>query len=322
MSNASELASLDQDDRNILGSLQPEGAEPGTPPSFGISPEELAVAAPTAAPAEPAPAAPAPAPAAPAPAAPAQAPAPSAAPAPAATAAPTPSPAPAPAEGQGGDPRAALRHARRNEKRLASEVDTLRKQVEELQAKVGTNGGSDTSIAEMTDDQLAELEENFPVQAALVREVRALKAAQAPAQAPARATTEWEAPVFPPVVQEVIDAVPQLQAWQFSQADQDKFALAGQFDDALRIDPVWRGKPAVERFNEAVRRTQEHLGASIAPAPPPAPRQDPAIAIANVPVATPQGISDFRGGGPAAAPALDYSRMSDEQILGSLAPGD
>jgi hypothetical protein len=105
----------------------------------------------------------------------------------------------------------------------------------------------------MSDEELADLEENFPVQAALVREVRELRqkvTEHAPAPAPAPASTEWQAPTFEPEVQDVIDQVPQLQAWQFSQTDQDKFQLAATFDDALRKDPTWASKPAVERFAE------------------------------------------------------------------------
>jgi hypothetical protein len=153
----------------------------------------------------------------------------------------------------------------------------------------------------MSEEELADLEENFPVQAALVREVRELRqkvTEHAPAPAPAPASTEWHAPTFEPEVQDVIDQVPQLQAWQFSQTDQDKFQLAATFDDALRKDPTWASKPAVERFAEATKRAVVYLSAqppapSPAPAaatPPAAPRKNPDEVIANAQAQTPAGI--------------------------------
>lgn len=308
--------SLDAEDQAILAGLKPEGAEPGTDPATGLplddSNDDANAPAPAPAPAD----APAPAPAptpAPSPA-PADAPAPSPSPAPAA---PAPSPAPAPV-GEGGDPRAALRHARRNEKRLTSEVERLRQELEDV--KAGKKGGGAGDELVMTDEELAELEENFPLQAKLYRETQELRkrldAVTAPAPAPA---SDWVAPTYDPAVQEVIDQVPALQAWQFSQADQPKFQMAAEFDDSLRAHPLWKNKGPVERFAEAVRLTQEALGTS-APAPAPAPKQDPNAAIAAAPTVSAAGISDFRGGGTAAPPALDYSRMTDEQILHSLKP--
>jgi hypothetical protein len=313
----SEIASLDPEAQALLMQLTPEGAEPGTPPTFGVDKDEGTSAAAAPAPAEPTPT-PAPTPQ--------PTPAPTAAPAdpqaPAATPAPTPAPTSAPAEPQG-DPRAALRHARRNERKLREDNERLAREVEELRSKVGTDpGGKGTSLEDMTDEQLAEVEENFPLQAAAVREIRALKATvqrlEQTAKPAAPSETEWEAPTFDPRVQDVIDQVPTLLAWQYSKADQDKFALATDFDASLLHDPVWKSKTPVERFQEAVRRTEQHLGVSSTAAPPA--RQDPAAVIAAAPSQAPAGVSDFRGGGPAQPPTLDYSRMTNEQILASLKP--
>jgi hypothetical protein len=318
-----EDASLDPEDQALLASLTPEGPIPGTPAyGTGGEPEgnddEPGVAADTSAAPAAAPAAQAPAPsAAPSPAA---ATAPSAAPAPAA--APAATPAPAPAEPQG-DPRAALRAARRNEKRLRDDLERANRELEELRAGKASTGQK--SVVEMSEDELRELEENFPMQAQLVRTTRELQAkvdslTKAPAQA---GDDEWEPPAYQPQVQEVIDQVPQLQAWQFSKADQPKFHMAVQYDDSLRADPLWKTKPPQERFAEAVRRTQEAMGAQPSAHPTPA-RQDPAAVIAAAPATTAQGmgISDFRGGATADAPALDYRRMTDEDILASLKPTD
>jgi hypothetical protein len=326
----SELASLDPEDQAILAALTPEGAEPDTPPSFGVDEDDATrgAAAPAAAPAAAAPAPAADPATADAPAAPAASPA--AAPAPAASApAPGASPAPAPADGggqPGGDPRAALRHARRNEKRLYDENERLKARLAELEkggnASPSSNGQTDPLA--MSEAELAELEANFPVQAAVIKRMRAMEAQMQAAAAPAAAApaADWEAPAFKPEVQAVIDQVPQLLEWQLSQNHQDKFELAIEYDASLVRDPLWKNKPVVERFAEATRRAAAAAGAA-SPAPSPADRQAAAAAaIANAPATAPKGVSDFRGGGPADAPRLDYARMTDEEILASLKPED
>jgi hypothetical protein len=332
-------ASMDPEDAALLASLTPEGAVPGSP-AFGAAAElELeaaaaaagapdASAAPAAAPAAPAtaPAAPSPAPAAPA-AAPTDAPAP----APAA-----PAPAPAPAEG---DVRAALRHSRRNEARVKEQLNAANDRIRELEAtrqaggNDGANNGDRRSLDDMSTEEVADLRENYPLQYAMLEELRDLRSkVNAPAPAPAPAASapapaqEWQPTSYEPQVQEVIDQVPTLLRWQMNEADQPKFNMAAVFDTSLRADPVWSQKTPVERFAEAVRLAELRMGASPgAPAPSPAPapaapRTDPAAAIAAAPTTSPSGISDFRGGGPGGAPVLDFNGMSDAQILGSLKP--
>jgi hypothetical protein len=320
---------LDAEDQAILNALQPEGAVPGSPPGFGVSYGEQPAgvdtpAAPAAAPAADASlqqvaTSPAPAPVA---AAPAVTDPNAAAPAPAAAApAPAASPAPAPAEPQG-NVNKALRAARREARRLEGQMEQMRAELDRLKA-----GGAAAPAADpndplaMTEEQIAELEENFPTQAALVRSVRQLSAQvqqtqRAAAPAPA-ADSQWEPPVAPAAVQEVIDQVPTLLQWQVTEGDQPKFQMAVEYDTSLLADPLWKNRPAVERFSEAVRRTEAAL-ASQAAASPATQRQDPNAVIAATPAAQPSGVSDFRGGGPASAPAIDFSRMTDEQILSAL----
>lgn len=327
------LASLDPEDQAILGALTPEGPEPGTP-AFTAETEaaleaQAAAAAAADAGAQAQPEVPAQPPAALAPA-----PAPTEAPA-AAPAAPAPSPEPAPQAEHGGDARAALRHARRNEKRLADalrEANARIQALEEANRQAGgdqmPDGSGARGLDQMSEDEIADMRENFPTQYAMLQELQALRAKveQVAPAAPAPAPAEWEPPSFDPRVQEVIDQVPTLLRWQLNQADQPKFNLATTFDTALRADPAWTGRSPAERFAEAVRLTELRLGMPGAPAAAPTPgptRTDPAAAIAAAPSATPAGISDFRGGGPANPPAIgheQYRHMTDEQILGSLRP--
>lgn len=297
--------SFDKDDQAILSTLNPE-LEAGDDPVADGAPasDPAAAAAPASATAQ----APAPAPvSAPAPVA-----ADASAPAPAdpAAAAPAMPPAPAPQ----GDPRGALRASRRAERQAREEADRLRQELEDLKA------GKSSVETEVTDEELRDLEENFPLQAKMVHQTRELERRIAAAAPAAPAVDEFEPPSYTPAVQDVIDSVPELQAWQYDKASQDKFQRAVQYDTALNADPDWKGRTPAERFTEAVRRTNAAVGGtpSASPAAPAAPRTDPAAALANAQVEGPKGISDFRGGGPANAPAIDYSRMSDEAIMASL----
>lgn len=302
---------FDPDEQAILSQLRPEeephlqADEEGNTPNSEPSPADASTTTePSAAPA-PAPAeAPAPAPAADAPA-----PAPAAA-APAPAAAPVEQPKPQ------GDPRAALRAARNAERRLRDENERLLRELEDARQ------GKKPVDTHITDEELEQLEQDFPLQAKLVRRQREIEqqiAAQRPA---APASTEFEAPSYRPEVQEVIDSVPDLVAWQYDPNAQDRFQRAVEYDKALLVDPDWKGRSVAERFAEAVERTKRAFGATPAPAPAPSaqPALDPAAALAAAPASGPRGISDFRGGGPAAPPERDFSAMSDEEILASLTP--
>jgi len=217
-----------------------------------------------------------------------------------------------------GDTRAALRASRRAEKRLRDQLDKLQAENEALrQGKPAS--AVDTSI---TDEELATLEEDFPLQAKIVRQQRALQeqlAANAASQSTPTATDEFEPLVYDPAVQEVIDGVPELVAWQYDPTAQDKFLRAIEYDKALAVDPDWKDRNVSDRFTEAARRAKAALStAPLDAAPAAPPRQDPATVIANAQVQGPKGISDFRGGAPATPPSNNYSGMTDEQIMASL----
>ena len=216
-----------------------------------------------------------------------------------------------------GDARAALRASRRSEKRLREELDRLHQENEALKAG---KAPVDTSI---TDDELAELEVDFPIQAKIVRKQREIDQHIAKEKA-AQQHEEFVPASYDPTVQELIDSVPDLLAWQYDPMAQDKFARAIEYDRALQVDPDWRGKPMSERFAEAAKRTKVAFGAAPIVTTTPsaaaqaAPQKDPAAVIADAPSIGPKGISDFRGGAPANAPALNYTGMTDEQIMASL----
>jgi hypothetical protein len=214
-----------------------------------------------------------------------------------------------------GDPRAALRASRRAEKRLRDELDHLRSENEALKQ------GKAPVDVNITDAELAELEADFPLQAKIVRKQREIEAALQVVK-PQEAQAEFEPPSYDPAIQEVIDGVPDLVAWQYDPAQQDKFFRAVEYDKALAVDPDWRGRTTAERFTEAARRSKAALTPSpAAPAAPAVPRNNPADVIAAAPVQGPKGISDFRGGAPANTQTVNYAGMSDEQIMASLPVG-
>jgi hypothetical protein len=147
------------------------------------------------------------------------------------------------------------------------------------------------------------------------RELQELRA-KAGVKAPGQVDDEWEPPRAPARVQEVIDQVPQLLAWQLSKDHQAHFQMAAEFDEALRHDPIWKTKPAAARFAEAAARTAAHLGGG-APVDPAAAA---AAAIAAADPQRPTAIHDFRGGSAATAPARNLAALSDEAILATLDP--
>lgn len=227
---------------------------------------------------------------------------------------PTPeAPATEPAQAatpQGGDLRAALRASRHAERRARQELERTQQELEDLRAG---KAPVDTNIS---DDDLIQMQQDFPLQAKLVLRTRQLEEEVASLRKPsAPAEPEFTPPSYDnPAIQEAIDQVPQLVAWQYDPNAQDKFQKAIATDSLLLTLPEWKDKSLEERLVEVTRRVQVELS----PAPKPAQRLDPDAVIANAPVQKPQQISDFRGGALPNATTPDYSRMTDEEIMRSL----
>jgi chromosome segregation ATPase len=219
-----------------------------------------------------------------------------------------------------GDLRNALRAARHGEKRLKQQLEEANRQLEELRKAQPQQ----QSEADLSDDEIAAIEADFPAQGKALRKMRDLEAKvqQLTAAAPQAASQqpEWTPPEYEPEVQMLIDEVPDLLEWQNDPNSQDKFELAIKYDQSLYHDPDWSGRSAVERFAEAAKRVKEKT--STAPANASQTRKNPDEVIANAQASTPRGISDFRGGVPPNKIAPNYSKMSDEEILASLPVSD
>lgn len=237
--------------------------------------------------------------------------------------------APAVADKQG-DPRAALRHARRSERQARDEASRLKAELEEARKQIPAP--KDDGV---TDAELAELEADAPLYAKALKEIRALKAQLPKAAAPAAAKDDepdFIPPVQQPHIQDAIDDIPDLLAMQ-NDPDQSAFDLAVQTDALLKKHPKWTDKPLAERLAECARRVKAELGepAAAAPTPPqkpaaaPAPatpRRDPAAAAAKAEKVPPSTLSDIAGG---AAPTTESApsveqimKMSDEDMLLAL----
>lgn len=153
-------------------------------------------------------------------------------------------------------PYAVLEHERAEAKRLREENESLRQAAAErdqLKAKLEKEGISltDDQIADLTPEQLAELTEDYPGVAPVIKVLTSkLAALEAKSAQPATPATN--------PIEAAIAAVPDLLAWK--DADADRFTFAVTVDEHLKSDPAWKDKPLSERFAEAAKRTRAAFG--------------------------------------------------------------
>lgn len=221
--------------------------------------------------------------------------------------------------GHKGNVNHALRAARRAERRAKEETARLAQELEQLRAKVPQ------ASADAGDDDLADIAQDFPAAAEIIRRERAARLAAeqraaelGKAQSAQPADPDFEPQAFDEETQAAIDSVPDLMAWQYDPAKQQEFALARSVDAMLQQHPKWAGKPLVERFSEVARRVRAEVGDPQAAAP--SARQAAAAAINAAPRRTPETLSDL-GGGVATKTTSNlsrYTQMSDDDILADL----
>lgn len=213
---------------------------------------------------------------------------------------------------QGGDPRAALRAARHGERRALAHAKELQDEIDRLKA-----GKPATGDGEQVDD-LAAVEQDFPQLKVLTDKVRELSKPTVKTDGPAaQVEEEFIPPAFNPEMQELIDGVPQLQAWQFDPAGQTNFQAAVKLDAYLAALPQWKDKPLAERLAEVTRRVASEAAQAT---PEDTNRRDPAEVIANLKPEGVKGISDMRGGAAPGQNKPNYAAMSDEDVMASLKP--
>lgn len=226
-----------------------------------------------------------------------------------------------------GDPRAALRAARRGEQRARAEAEKLKTELEELRKKVPGATTTDAVSDDISDEELQALEADFPVVAKAIKATRAKVAAvaQAPqAQAQPQADQEFEPPVLDPGAQEVVDGIPDLLAWQHD-PDQTRFEMAKAEVLKLNVHPKWRERSDAERFAEATRRVAAEFDPPATTEEPPD-AQDAAKRTARERIAAaqrraPGSIADIGGGGGRPNEGSSLSRfqaMSEDEALAEL----
>ena len=305
----------------LAAALANDGVQ--APPAAPAQPDLTPQAAPIAqAPAAPAPT-PAQAPAAQAPAAPAAAPT-AAAPTPAAPAAPTQQPT--------GDPRAALRAARAAEKRALQTADSVKRENERLQAELAEvrKQAGIKSEGEMTAQQLEDLKEYAPSAYATYVATQAKLKEITPAPTAAPAAQDFTPDTYDDYIQDAIDDVPTVQAWQYDRTKQAEWAAVKAADGFLSKLPGWsvpanatpeqRHEILVKRMNQAATEVLSRYNAT--PPAPPTPAQLAAARIAQAPVgAAPVTAGNLRGGESPANVFPNYAKMSDEEVMASLGRG-
>jgi hypothetical protein len=227
-------------------------------------------------------------------------------------------------EAHKGNVNAALRAARRAERRALSEADRLREENERLRKQVPETPAA-TATDDLSDEELAEIETDFPKIGKLARAVKNLaKAAPAATSAAAPAPSTTDEPEFvprqlPPELQDVVDGIPDLLGWQ-NDPDQTAFEMAVAADALLARHPTWKTKPLADRLAEVTRRVQADLGAG---ASQQANGGIDAVdeAIRNAPTRTPRSPSEIGGAGGREDTTNDlarFSRMSEDDIYAEL----
>jgi hypothetical protein len=161
--------------------------------------------------------------------------------------------------------------------------------------------------------EIEEADADFPLLGKMARIVA--KVGSQPAAPTPQAAAESADDADP--LQDAIDAVPLLAAWQA--ADPEKFERAKKHDTALEDSPKWRDKPLAERFAHVAKLVAAEYdiqtpAAAASPAPAPTTRKNPAEVIQNAARAAPNTLSDFKGGAP--DPAMDsMDRMPPERQM-------
>lgn len=246
-------------------------------------------------------------------------------------------------DGTGIIPYSALQAERRNARSANARADRAEQELAAAQQQLTDLKSGKAPIADVTEDDVKQMEADFPDKGKQLRALweRAQHAAPAPAPAPKSGEDENDAQT---VTQEAIDQIPTLLAWQHD-TDTTKFARAQEIDAVLLKSPKWAGKPAVERFAAVTEMVAEEFdlqfenpfkkakastsASPAAPAASPAAAStDPAQAAARKP---PESLSDFKGGVSADHGTIDVARatpqalvnrmseMSDEEIDAHLA---
>lgn len=239
-----------------------------------------------------------------------------------ATAATTPPATPAEPEPTQGDPRAALRASRRAERQARDLAEQRNRENEQLKAELAQMRGTAAADPD-ADPDMAALEVDVPQAAAVVKKLlKKVDDLEQQLAAPKTASEPDFVPeTLPPELQETVDDIPQLLAWQNGAQFKDHWTLAKSTDLMLTKHPAWKDKPEADRLNEVARRVSSEMGT---PSTANTTAAAAKLALQRIQSAQEPGLgtlSDLRGGvAPNASPGTDfYSMKSDDEVMSALA---
>lgn len=209
------------------------------------------------------------------------------------------------------DARAAKQQAEAKDQELAK----ARAELEALKAGKPLAKADGEDLANLSDEEISEIEADFPQLAKVARMAKLAvekvgKSAPAAAAERTQEATQQHQESDDPV-QDAIDQIPDLLAWQTDKAHADKFQRAIEHDNVLKNSPKWASKSFEERFTEAARRVREEFDLDeLAPSQDQAAQQAAAQqrvqaaerAVQNATRSNPNTLSDLNGG---ARPASD-----------------
>jgi hypothetical protein len=213
-------------------------------------------------------------------------------------------------------PYAALQAERRNARTANARYEATARELEEAKQLIADmKAGKTPDTGEVTEADVAQMEEDFPEQG---KKMRALfeRAQAAAAAAPAK-TASAEHDVGDDPVQDAIDQVPLLVEWQTG--DAEKFQRAQEHDRVLVNSPKWANKSAVERFTHVAKLVADEYDIPFPVAktsdakPTPSPAKTAADAAER---ATPNTLSDFKGGAIPDHGTVNVKNMSPQALLG------
>lgn len=219
--------------------------------------------------------------------------------------------------GKGVLPFRVLLDERQEKQHWRGQALTLKQQLEQAQARIqelqatGTAQQQADALGELTDEEIAEAEADFPLLAKVARRLKAQPATQAPASAPAAAPAptadpQDEADDTAAAVHAALNANPLLSSWQ--QKGGVVWGRAVELDDAIKAEPAWATKPLAERFAEVQRRLAEELGIPVPAAHQQQQAAAPAPATPEPTNFRPNTLSDLGGGAATQHDPLDASQ--------------
>lgn len=225
-------------------------------------------------------------------------------------------------------PYSALQAERRSSRQNAARADRAEKEAERLKQEVEDlrAGKKSPASGTLTEEEVQRMEADYPDEGARMRKVLE-RNKELEQQIAAAAPKETPDEVSDDPVQEAIDQVPLLLEWQHDAGKQELWQRAIEHDALLLKSPKWKGKPPVERFAEATRRTAEEFDIEV-PAPPAAkpkagapssstakPSPDPKKVIETAERAAPSTLSDLKGGAVPDHGQVNFEKMAPASML-------